>query len=359
MEIKNKWKVILALFAAALFIFEIFALGLLGSGSGGGGSTGEILAGTAEFKGTIRTYDPMLALPLDTDEEVLSELREMEGVQSVIPNSDSIVVNTETRDDVYPIGEFLGENNITGYAIANIAMPSVLEVRLGNGSIENVTAGSFAVRIVTEPIVDVDTEVTITMVVGVLDGIIVNYGSPLIASEEEEIIVDARIVEVDFIHTYLIPWEERSEIDFENVTDYEAVYLQKDSVLLSQPLTMEEIMEKKNISYVEYIDQYSIECSEDFNNVTQIINDFGENITLPDSILTISSNETVNLNYSGSVVYYYTLSLPEEADGITIGKEEAELELPGSYEVNSTVKIKVTGTVIGEKMVAVKSVEPA
>ncbi len=358
MEIKNKWKVILALFAAALFIFEIFALGLLGSGSSGGGSTGEIMAGTAEFTGTIRTYDPILVLPLDTDEEILSELREMEGVQNVIPNSDSITINTETRDDVYPIGEFLRENNVTGYAIANIAMPSLLEVRLGNGSMVNVTAGNFAVRIVTEPIVDVDTEVTITMVVGVLDGIIVNYGSPIIASEEEEIIVDAKITEVSFIHTYLIPWEERTSID-ENVTDYEAVYLQKDSVLLKQPLTREEIMEKKNISYVEYIDQYGIECSENFNNITQIMNDFGSNITLPDSILTITSNETVNLNYSGSVVYYYTLSLPEKADGITIGKEEAELELPGSYAINSSVRVKVIGTVIGEKMVAVKSIEPA
>lgn len=356
MEIKNKWKMILAIFAAALFIFEIFALGLLGNTSMNGGQSTDVIPGTTEFRGAIRTYDPILVIPLDTDEEVLTELRQMEGVKDVIVSQDSISISTDTRDEVYPVAEFLRGENVTSYAVANIAMPSKMEVTLGNGSVINATGGGAPIRMVTEPIIDVDTEITIKMIVGLSGSMVVTYSSPMIVSEEKEITVDSTVLEVDYIYTYLIPWEDRNTIDVSSM-EYPAEYNRKNSVLLGEALTLEEVMQKKNLSYVEYIDQYSIECSENFTDVEQIMADFSSNITLPNSELVVTSNETVNLNYTGTVVYSYVLSVPEKADGITLDVDEVELELDELYDENSTIKLDIMGTVIGEKMVAVKSIE--
>ena len=358
-EVKKHWKSILAIGAIVIFIFQIIGMGVLGGGGFGGESSGgETETGMAEFSGMIRTYDPFLVVVSEIDEDTIEELRGMEGVDDISPSPDGMMIKTETRDDVYPVGVYLRERNITALAVANIAVPSVIEVEFASGSVENASAGNFAVRLATEPLVDVDTSVTVRMIAEIDNGMIVGYGSPVLVSEDKEIEVDAAVLEAEYIHTYLIPWHERNNVSTEDLEGYGTVqYEKKNSVLFNQPLTMDGVMEKKNLDYVEYIDQYSIECDEYLTNVTQIENDFGQNITFPDSILTIVSNETLELGYAGSVLYSYVVLLPDEADGIVLEANEMELESEDYYNVNSTIRLKITGTVIGGKMVAVKSIE--
>jgi hypothetical protein len=352
--IKRKWKVILALVAVAIFIFEMIAIGVLGGGSGGGGTTaGDIQTGTAEFSGVIRTYDPVLVATPALDEGLANELRAMEGVKDVSPSAEGTVINTETRDDVYPIAMYLREKNVTTYGVANIAMPPFVEVEFGNGSAANASAGNVAIRIVTEPIVDADTEVRITMIAQVRNGMLYDYGSPLIVTEEEEVEVESTVLSVKYIYTCLIPWEKRNSVSLENLTG--ADYQIKNTVLFGQPLTVDEVMEKKTLEYVEYIDQYSIECDENFTNITAVENDFG-NVTFPDSVLTVVSNESVELEYEGSVVYSYVFSLPSEADGITLETSETELESDRFYAPDSTVMLQITGTVVGDRMVTIDNI---
>lgn len=356
--IKKHAKAILALIIVVIFVFEIVAMGFIGNPfapSLGNGNSGGTVMGVAEFDGTLRTYDPLLIVPLGTSEDVLSEVREMDGVASVATEQDSITIRTETRDDVYPLSLFLKDNNVTSYAIANVAMPSVVEVTLQNGSVVNATSMAGAVRFVTEPIVDVDSEIGVLVAVELSEGVIIGYDQAVIAAEEKTVNVDAVVLGVDYMQVYTIPWEDRNNITLEEGYEYD----RKDVILFSEPLTMEEIMEKKNLSYVEYIDEYSVQCADDFDNLTRIQNDFGPGIQLPDSELKVTSEGNVSLGYEKTVTYLYTISIPEEADGILLGMDEVELELSESYNVNSTVELEISGVVIGSEMVTVNSIEPA
>lgn len=353
--IKKKWKIILALSAVALFIFQMVAIGMLGGGGGGSSNgSGTIETGTTEFTGVIRTYDPVLVVTPALDEDIAGELRAIEGVEDISPSAEGTLINTETRDDVYPIGVFLRERNVTAYSVANIAMPPFVEVEFGNGSVINASAGSIAVRVVTEPIVDVDTEVRITMVAQVRNGMLYNYGSPLLVTEEKELEVRSTVLSVEHIYTYLVPWEDRNSVDIEDIDDGEVEYQKKNTVFFNQPIGVEEVMEKKNLDYVEYIDQYSIECNENFTNITVVEKDF-VNVTFPDSVLTVVSNQSIELEYEGSVIYQYTLSMPSEADGINLETTEIGLKSGSFHAINSTVTLKISGTVIGDRMVAIKS----
>ncbi len=355
-DIKSKWKMILALGAVALFIFEIIALGVIGGGGGGGGTSGgTVQTGTAEFTGIIRTYDPVLLVTDGLDEDAAAELREMEGVKDLNPVQEGTLINTETRDDVYPIAVYLREKSITSYSVANIAMPSVIEVMLGNGSLVNVSAGNIAVRVYTEPIVDVDTEVRISMLAQVVNGMLSGYGSALLVTEDVEVEAASTVLEAKYIHTYLVPWDERNDVDIEELPG-EVEYDKNDFVYFGQPISVEEVLEKKNLSYVEYIDQYGIECSSGFNDADRVENDF-ENVTFPDSVLTVITNETVDLHYDGTTVYRYRLSLPQEAEGMLLEQNETELESEEFYEEDSEVGLKISGIAIGNRIVTIKSVK--
>ncbi|NYZ76969.1 hypothetical protein H0O02_01495 [Candidatus Micrarchaeota archaeon] len=359
-EIKDKGKMILAIVVIAICIFEMIALGVIGGGGGGGGNTVvESVTGTAEFSGTIRTYDPVLVVnsPLDTD--TVAELRAMPGVADVSPSQDGTVIRTETRDDVYPIGVFLREKNLTAYTVANIAPPPFIPVELGNGSIVNATPGNIALRVVTEPLVDVDSEITIKMIAQVSQDVLIGYGSPLIVSEEKKAEAQGTVLSMVYIYTYSIPWAERNGIDAEALrSEYgNAEYRAKNTVLFNQPLTVEEVMAKRNVSYITYIDQYGIECSGNFTDMTQVETDFGQaGASFQPSVLTVITNRTADLNYSGSLVYRYLISLPDEAGGMAIESDSVEIESEKPHEVGSVVPLEITGIAMGDRIVAIKNV---
>lgn len=355
--IKKKWKMILALAAVAIFIFEIIALGVLGGGGRtGGGSAGEIISGTTEFSGALRTYDPYLVVQGGLDEDMMTEIREVEGVKDIRVTVDGTVIDTETRDDVYPLAVYLREKNISALGVANIAMPSFLEATLSNGSLVNISTGNFATRVVTEPIVDVDTQVTIKMIVYVTGGMLYGYDSPTLVSEEKEVEVEAVVLEVDRINTFTIPWDERDEVDFEELEEWEVDYQRKNTVFFAESITLEEVMEKKELYYITYIDQYSAECEENFTDVEQLEDDFGGNLTLPDSTLIVISDSRVSLDFDRELVYHYVITLPDEAEGIKLGTDEIELESEEDYDEEDEVTLTITGTVIGNEMVAIKNV---
>lgn len=360
-DIKFNWKVIVAVLAVAIFIFEIVALGVLGSGSrdsGGGTTTGELLTGNAQFNGIIRTYDPLLGTNLQLDTATLDQIRAMNGVKEVTSTQDGTAIITETRDDVYPIGYLLRQKNITVYAIANIVPTSNIEVELENGSKINASAGQVAFRVITEPFVDVDTEVTINMVAQISDGKVINYGSAGIVSEEKKLLTNATVLDIDYIYTYSIPWEKRDSVNVGQLNQYGQVdYKKKNTVFFKQPLTINEVMAKRNISYITYIDQYSIGCSENFTNISRVISDFsGKNITFDSSTLKIASNRSLGLNYSSSsVVYHYKVSVPAQINGTALEVSEIEFQSDKVYPTNSKINLEITGTVIGNKMVVIRN----
>jgi len=356
-ENKDYFKILLAVIVIVICIFELIALGVIGRGGGGAKPT-EILTGTTEFTGVIRTYDPGLLVTSPIDTATLNEIRAKSEVIDVTPTQDGMLIRTETRDDVYPLGVFLRQKNLTVYGVANIAPPATMEVVLPNGTSINATPGNVALRVVTEPLIDVDNEITIRMVARVADGVLVDYSAPLVVSKEKKFEVEGTVLAVDYIYTYSIPWKERTKIEVEKLSDYgEVKYRKRNTVSFNQPLTISEVLEKKNISYITYIDQYSIECDENFTDEEMIRSDFdGKEMTFVPSILVIVSNKTVDLNYSGELVYRYKISIPTEINGTRLESNEIELESNNTYEVGSSVPLEINGTVIGNKIVLIKSI---
>ena len=97
------------------FITELFYFG--GSFSlpflGGGITVPQNVTGTTTFNGTIRTYDPVLQIPANVSQSVIGALHNMSGVKDVQVQANDILIDTETRDDVYPIAVALGQMNVS------------------------------------------------------------------------------------------------------------------------------------------------------------------------------------------------------------------------------------------------------
>ena len=124
MKTKDIIKLVILLGIVLMFLLSTF--GYMGGGfnfGGGGGLGGENVSGTAIFNGTIRTYDPLLVLPADIDQFLIDELRNRDDVKDVKVETDGVLVETETRDDVYPLATYLRSIDVVSISVANIILP--------------------------------------------------------------------------------------------------------------------------------------------------------------------------------------------------------------------------------------------
>src|SRR5271157_2463377 len=106
METRKLLNIIIQVFVVVIslsFLTELFLYsGSLPFFSSGGSGASQNITGTTTFNGTIRTYDPLLLLPIETPAQVVAALKLRDGVTSVTLEQDGYLVDTQTRDDVYP-----------------------------------------------------------------------------------------------------------------------------------------------------------------------------------------------------------------------------------------------------------------
>ncbi len=351
---KNDLIKILALLVVVGFLTELFYFGggvnkLIPTETSNMNATG-----TAVFNGTIRTYDPLLVLPLNTSQGVVDQLRLQAGVKNVRTDQQGIVVETETRDDVYPLAAFLRTQNVSAVSIANIAVTEDIVVDTATGNV-NATPAYGVIRVVTEPMLDTDSEVTVEMIAVVSEGFIIDYRSATIMMQQVDIPLQASVASLKGkIYVYSIPWESRGSLG--NLSQYESVsYRRLDTVVFPVPLNVSQIMAKKQFSYITYIDASSAQVDPSFNDTAQLGLNFQDvPYSLPPSPLMISTNQTPGIPFTANVSYSYALDITNSS-AYDFGTTPFVFETGKEYAVGDNLSLNVTAYVIGNKVVSLKS----
>ncbi|MFZ5867215.1 MAG: hypothetical protein ACOYXY_15120, partial [Thermodesulfobacteriota bacterium] len=293
----DKKNIIIAgsLLMIVMFLLQSFYLGGGQAASGPVFRPGDNVTGTTVFNGTIRTYDPLLYMDPVSDQTLINELRNLPGVLDVKSETNALIVQTETRDDVFPTALWLSERNITTYSVANIAVTSNMQVQTATG-LMNATLLGGVVRVVTEPLVDAGEQVGVSMVAVVSSGQIIDYSSASLLMQPVDFTIEAEVVSLDWTTvTYSVPWEERNSID-PSAFD-EAEYQKVDSIIFESPLTPSQVIAKKQFSYITYIDENSAQVESGFDNLTRIETNFQDvNYSLPSSTLVIRAQEAPEIN---------------------------------------------------------------
>jgi hypothetical protein len=347
---------VVVVIVSVLFITEQFYFGGFNSPSGPTGS-GRNESGTAVFNGTIRTYDPIIVIPLNTSYDILSQIKSRPDVRDLRNDSQTYIIDTETRDDVYPISQFLRSVNVTGYSVANVAASDVIQVKTPLG-IENATVPNGVVRVVTEPLVDSDTQVAVSMVATVSDGLVIDIQSTSLLLQSMDLQVGARVAALDHkTYSYVIPWENRTQLgDLSSYGQYN--FKKVDTIVFTTPLNVSQVMVKKQFPYVTYIDTGSAQVEPSFSNATLVALNFADTqYALPDSTLTIMTNETPDLPFDPAVDYTYELVLSNDTNytfPVSSFLVDSNLELP----LNSTITMNMSVVALGDKVLAIKSVSP-
>ena len=355
MKTKDIIKLVILLGIVLMFLLSTF--GYMGGGfnfGGGGGLGGENVSGTAVFNGIIRTYEPVLVLPADVDPSLIDELRNRDDVKDIRVETDGVVVETETRDDVYQLAAYLGSMDVSSISVANIILPEKIEQQTASGVL-NVTAGTGVVMVVTEPLLDVDSEVTVAMTVVSQNNYLIGYSSPTILLQPVSLELDASIDKLNHkVYTYTIPWEDRNSLG--NLSDYDMFEYDKiDSMVFDPPLTVDQIITKKSFPYITYIDAGSAQVLSDFDNLTQVQSNFQDvSFTLPPSTLEITTNQTPELAFDSAVSYSYTVSVPENATTYEFEELSFIVDSEEEYETGSTVTLTINGLAAGNKVVSVE-----
>ncbi len=314
------------------------------------------VSGVAIFNGTIRTYDPYLLLPLNTSPDILQQLRMRPDVKDVQNNSQAYVVDTDTRDDVFTVGQFLMKLNVTPYAIANIAANDVLQFNTSLG-MQNASIPNGVVRVATEPLVDSDSVVTVSVIGVIADGQVVDIQSASIMLQNVELGMNATVASLDHeTYSYVIPWENRTQLG--NLSAYgNYSYNKVDTVIFTTPLSLDQVMAKKQFPYISYIDQGSASVDPSFSNATQLAINFADvNYTLPPSRLTIQTNQTPPIPFNSSVTYTYDLVLNQSGSAYVFPGGSFFVDTDHQLPINSTISLNISAVALGDKILAVRRV---
>jgi len=353
-----KWdfKTIVAILAVGLFVLNMVAIGVLGGGQLPFFQEEEQQTlGQVQFNGSIRTYDPYLVVPGGMDSSLMNDLKSMDGVKEITAEQGNTVIFLETRDEVYPTALYLKGLNITAYSLANIASPGIVPVILETG--EEINASfSVPIRIETTPLVPPDTIVNIAMLVLVSDNTVINYGSAYILTEEKTITLEGEIQKEMFSYSYNIPWEQRNNISKEQFESYGDVYYQKNNIgFFERELTQQEMLDAKQFDYIEYIDKRSAVFSEEFADYGKVSSDLNVNVSFSPSMLSILTNETMNLTYDGSLSYIYTVKM--DPGEYNIDENTQTVNLQSSRKISEDeVLLSLTGKFIGNMLFELETV---
>ncbi len=360
MEMKEMIKIAIVVIISVLFITESFYFGGgFFKASTPEGTTGVNVSGTALFNGTIRTYDPLLLIDANTSSSVLDQVRSHQGVSAVRTDPrypEYLIVDAETRDDVFPTAEWLREMNVSSLSVANIAVNRDIPVETAAGMV-NATLQGGVVRVVAEPLLDSDSEVTVAMMVVLNSNQIIDYNSAQLVVQQMDLLLDAVVSSLEgTVYSYRIPWQDRNSLG--DLGAYEAVDFNRvDSVIFSPQLTVEQIMIKKQFSYVSYIDASSAQVEPSFDNLTQLQANFADvNYTLPDSTLVIMTNGTEpDIPFTPQVSYDYVFRIQNST--FDFGADEyLPIETGAEYDVNSTVRLNVSVSALGDEIISVRRV---
>jgi hypothetical protein len=324
---------------------------------------GAITTGMTGFNGTIRTYDPFLAVDSQIPDSVLAGLRSDERVKSVTNVAGGYLINTTTRDDVFPLAQSLRENGIKSSAIASVILPTYITVQMANGTTENASAALLgSVRVITEPLVDADNDVLVQMIAVVEDNTLVSYSSARIVTQDVTLSGNGTVESVTGKkYQFTIPWNERANISEQSLEatygNGSVDYVKNDVISFPQGLPIAQIVQKRGLPYITFISDTSASVEGNFTDEGQVSRDFGNvTVVFPDSSLGIMTNSTVNMSFNGTVEYGYLVDIPPQIGDYTIAANPMELAANRTLRQNDSIAIIIDGTAIGNKIVGINGI---
>lgn len=336
------------------FIAEQFYFSSQGSGFNifnFGSVQSKITKGTTTFNGTVRNYDNMLVLDSNTSQSIIESVRNLEYVRGVTQQNGYWIVTTQSREDIPTLARILNEQNTSALARININVPDTIEVLTNDGAINASTFGqNQIIKIVTNPIVNVEDNVIVQMDAEVTNKVLTNYSSAQLMFGNLEAIVNATVIKFNQMTSESsIPWEQRNSMNISNESR------KVNTIVFSPPLTNQQMIEKRALEYITYISSDSAEVREDFINKTKIIEDFnGTRVDfLPSKSVTIS-DLMINTTNNTPATYNYRVLLPNSIKGHVLEEMWFDLNFNSSKEINSTVQLNISAHTIGQRIYSIR-----
>lgn len=341
----------------ALFIFELFVPGLSSNTNSGSSTTSTAFSGTTEFESLLKGYEPYIVANELTKKQ-MEDFRKLDGVEDILLTDKGYVISLKNSKFVKPMFSKLKNENITMAVIANVYLPSNLELVLSNGSNISIFTGGSLVKVVMEPIVEENSLVLLSMNANSENGYLVSYSPPSIIASNVYFDSPAEIKEKLFdFYAYTIPWENRSVVEEKTLAESfgaENVSItKKDYVLLQTPLSVAELLSKK-YDYVSVINENSITVVENFTNVSRITADFG-NVTFPDTMLQIKSEVDPMVWPESKKMPVYSINL--FGTDYLLSNPKVLIVLDNDYQIGETINVTVTGSAVGKSVLDVSDVK--
>ncbi len=350
MDKKQMLMIGFAIFTVVLFILENFSFGFLTTGvnplrlSGGDAQAPVIQTenGIAEFDATLKYYESYLVSKDKLEQEMITKIKENNRVLSITNSQQGYIIEVKTKDDVLEVYNYLKTLNISAKGVANFGAPQLIEVKLADGRVIETNGNEgIALRLDIEPTIKEGSRIRMKMVTIAQGEVISQYGQPQLVSSLVTINGAAIITEfVGSNSNYFVPWEQRNDINVSALSmQYtDVTYARKDAIIFNQTLTVEQIKEKKKLQYVTFISENSAEINSSFEDKEAIKKDFGLNVTFLDSILTISTNRSMDLTYKSETKYRYKLEV-NNTGSYSLQDRNIELVMDKIYEVGTEIPV--------------------
>ena len=316
---------------------------------------GTNITGTTTFNGTIRTYDPFLFIPGNVSQSIIDKLNTKKEVRGIQLATDGIIINLDSRDSVYPVAVYLRDLGVAPLARANVVVDRDVEVETLTGKIKTPIPNG-VVQLICEPLIDADTQVPVSLVVILVNDQIISYQSAKLLVDTASITLDGKINSLNQkTYTYLIPWEERNSLG--NLSSFGNVNYKKiDTIIFAEPLQIQQIMVKRSVPFVIYIDANSAQLESSFDNLNRLNLEFNDTkFTLPSSKLTIITTDTPDLVFNSTVVYSYNVTVTGTSNYI-LTQNLFTVDSSTAYQPEDEVKVSMDVSSLCGKIIAIKRV---
>lgn len=357
MKKDNMIKMVLVLILVGIFMLQY--AGMLFQPNSGETPTGQVeqYVGTAVVNATIDYYERTLYVD-QMDYETESLVLEMEGVKEIVNEGEVKKISVNKKEEVVPLYYELKEIGILSYGIAKVTLqPSVTMYEEGNTPI----TGYFYNRKIKiagiEPVFPEDSIIQIQTEVVIQEEQAFQVGEMQLYFYSKEITGIALILDKSHVSEFIIPWENRNEIDLETLYmgygEENITYEQNNQILFFEPLSIEEQIAKK-FEYVNYITENLATINEEFNDVEQIKEDFGENTLLMNSTLVVVGEE-VQLEFSSNEYDIYTIELNISEDYI-LREELKQQYLNYEGEIEGEIEVNINTAITGNNIITIEGI---
>lgn len=316
------------------------------------------LSGTVEFEGKLTSYLPYL-IAGDMNESVKEWLATDDRVEDITVTATGVVIALKKSDDVVGVYSKMKKMNISAHSDAEIELPVFLSLKLANGSMVNITGGG-RFRYSIEPIIKPYSKIKLRIDNAIVENnVLVGYGSIYLVPEKITLNAKATVQSLHSkLFTYAIPWEERNNINYTELKDlFENVkYVRNDYIKFGRELTAAEIQQKKASHYISFITEKTATVLENFTDKDTIMNDFGENITFPESVLEIWANVSPELEYPEEQSFYYIVNI--SIPNYTMPEQQFMIGVPDEHEAGQSIEVEITAIALGNNIINVVEVKP-